>query len=60
MFMFVFVRMVIQSTMQPESALPTAHTCFNILKLPMTYSSRTVLEEKLLSAIENCRGFGFL
>lgn len=36
--------------------LPTASTCFNILKLP-TYSSEKVLRDKLLYAIESGAGF---
>ena len=54
------VGLIIQSTMQPETCLPTAHTCFNTLVLPLSYSSRGMLEERLLSAIENSQGFGFL
>ena len=36
--------------------LPTASTCFNILKLP-TYSSEKVLKEKLLYSIQSGSGF---
>ena len=39
-----------------NSRLPTASTCFNILKLP-TYSSQSVLKEKLLTSIRSGAGF---
>ena len=39
-----------------DSRLPSASTCFNILKLP-TYSSRHVLREKLLVSIRSNAGF---
>jgi len=39
-----------------DSRLPTASTCFNILKLP-TYSSQRVLHDKLLQAIRSESGF---
>lgn len=37
--------------------LPTALTCFNRLLLP-EYSTREKLKERLIVAIENCKGFG--
>ena len=39
-----------------DSRLPTASTCFNILKLP-TYSSSAALRAKLLQAIRSGSGF---
>ena len=39
-----------------QQRLPSASTCFNILKLP-TYSSETILREKLLYAITSKSGF---
>ena len=39
-----------------DQRLPTASTCFNILKLP-TYSSQKVLKQKLLQAIRSRSGF---
>jgi ubiquitin-protein ligase E3 C len=39
-----------------DQRLPTASTCFNILKLP-TYSSSKVLKEKLLQSIRARAGF---
>lgn len=38
--------------------LPTSHTCFNMLCLPV-YSSKDVLRDKLLCAINSDAGFGF-
>lgn len=40
-----------------DKRLPTAHTCFNHLLLPR-YSSKEVMRERLLTAINNCMGFG--
>jgi ubiquitin-protein ligase E3 C len=39
-----------------DARLPTASTCFNILKLP-TYSSQRILKEKLLTSIRSGAGF---
>lgn len=39
--------------------LPTAHTCFNVLLLP-EYSNKEKLEERLLKAVSNAKGFGLL
>ena len=36
--------------------LPSASTCFNVLKLP-TYSSKAVLKQKLLMSITSGTGF---
>eukprot|EP00968_Pinguiococcus_pyrenoidosus_P016889 scaffold1642_cov252-Pinguiococcus_pyrenoidosus.AAC.7 len=46
----------IMSLAGDNDRLPTASTCFNILKLP-AYSSEKVLREKLLLAIESGAGF---
>lgn len=44
--------------MGPDSdSLPTAHTCFNTLLLP-EYSSREKLRDRVLTAINECEGFG--
>jgi hypothetical protein len=40
--------------------LPTAQTCFNRLSLPARYTSRQVLREKLMIALDFCEGFGFM
>jgi hypothetical protein len=39
-----------------ESALPTASTCFNLLKLP-PYKTKKTMEQKILLAIEAGTGF---
>ena len=40
-----------------DNMLPTSHVCFNVLMLPK-YSSKKIMEEKLLTAIQNSEGFG--
>lgn len=40
-----------------DLSLPTAHTCFNHLFLP-PYSTKEILQERLLLAIQNSKGFG--
>ena len=42
-----------------DHKLPTSHTCFNHLLLP-EYSSRDILKNRLLTAIQNSEGFGLL
>lgn len=50
-------RFTIQRVENPDNQrLPSASTCFNILKLPV-YSSEAVLREKLLYAITAKAGF---
>jgi hypothetical protein len=44
------------SIMSDIDKLPTASTCFNILKLP-TYSNEKVMKERLLYAIQSGAGF---
>ena len=39
--------------------LPSVHTCFNHLLIP-DYSSKEILREKLIKAINNSEGFGLL
>lgn len=39
-----------------DSRLPSASTCFNILKLP-TYSNKTIMKDRLLQAIRSESGF---
>ena len=41
---------------QETQRLPTASTCFNLLKLP-NFKSRAVLKERLLYAIRSASGF---
>ena len=55
------VRLIVQSTVpHSEDALPASHTCFNILDLPVTYTSREQLKERLLLALEYATGFGLV
>jgi ubiquitin-protein ligase E3 A len=42
-----------------DTRLPSAHTCFNDMILPR-YSSKDILQQKLLQAIENHEGFGLM
>jgi ubiquitin-protein ligase E3 A len=42
-----------------DTRLPSAHTCFNHLILP-EYSSKVILKQKLLQAIQNHEGFGLM
>ena len=42
-----------------DMALPVAHTCFNVLDLPM-YSNENILRAKLMLAIQHCEGFGII
>lgn len=41
------------ATEKPDTYLPKAHTCFFSINLPR-YTSKTVIREKLLYAINNC------
>jgi hypothetical protein len=55
---FVTRRLTIQSTSQPPSALPAAHTCFNILDLPASYTSVDEVYDRLLLSLQHFQGFG--
>ncbi|KAK2735012.1 hypothetical protein FQN57_001388 [Myotisia sp. PD_48] len=48
---------VIQRNGMSDARLPTSQTCFGRLLLPQ-YSCKSVLEERLDKALENCKGFG--
>ena len=48
---------IVQRHGEDSDRLPAALTCFNRLLLP-EYSSREKLKERLIVAIENCKGFG--
>lgn len=50
---------VIQRNGPDTDRLPTALTCFGRLLLP-EYSSKEKLENRLLIAIENAKGFGLV
>ena len=39
---------------QPDKYLPLSHTCFFSIELP-SYSSKQIMKEKLLYAINNCK-----
>lgn len=54
-----YVKLVIQPVNLAENYLPVAHTCFNLLDLPK-YSSKEMLKEKLLKAIQQTEGFGLV
>ena len=49
----------IQSNGMSQEALPSSHTCFNLLDLPTTYSSKASLRERLVLALQHSYGFGF-
>ena len=51
------IMFVIQKNGNSDERLPTSMTCFGRLLLPH-YSSKEVLKEKLVKAIENSKGFG--
>ena len=53
------IKMVIQASGGGDNFLPVAHTCFNLLDLPV-YQSREKLSEKLLQAIQHTQGFGLV
>lgn len=50
---------IIQPVKSDDDHLPAAHTCFNLLDLPL-YSNKEVMRAKLLQAIENTEGFGLV
>lgn len=54
-----WLQMIIQPTGGGEEYLPVAHTCFNLLDLPK-YTSRQVMQDKLLLAIQHSEGFGIV
>jgi ubiquitin-protein ligase E3 A len=51
------MKMKIQRNDVDSDRLPTASTCFNTLLLP-PYSSEEKMRDRLMTAIENCSGFG--
>lgn len=52
--------MIIQPVQVSEEYLPVAHTCFNLLDLPVRYTSKQILSNKLNIAIDNAEGFGLV
>ncbi len=57
-FKFLNPRFTIQRVAGDNEHLPTASTCFNLLKL-CEYNSKAKLKEKLIYAIESAAGFEF-
>jgi len=53
------LRLTIAKNGSDSERLPTAHTCFNVLLLP-EYSTREKLNDLLMKAIKECKGFGML
>ena len=54
----ITLKLIIQSTEQEASALPSAHTCFNLLFLSCHYLNANILQEKLFIALNHFQGFG--
>lgn len=53
------IHMVIQPVKGCEHHLPVAHTCFNLLDLPL-YKSKKDLQEKIVYALEHATGFALV
>ena len=53
------LKFIIQPVKGGTQFFPVAHTCFNLLDLPM-YKTKEEMENKLLSAIEHSHGFGLV
>ncbi|XP_077863624.1 ubiquitin-protein ligase E3A-like [Saccoglossus kowalevskii] len=53
------LKLIIARNGPDSDRLPTSHTCFNVLLLP-DYSSKEKLNERLLKAVSNAKGFGML
>ena len=51
------LQFILQRSGPDSMALPTAHTCFNLLAMP-AYASRGKLRDRLTIAIHNAQGFG--
>lgn len=60
---FKCIIFIIKFTIQPDKSdtnkLPSAHTCYNLLDLPL-YPNADILKKKLIIAIENCTGFALV
>jgi len=50
------IKITLNSTEQDANHFPIAHTCFNLLDMPV-YNQKDILKEKLLTAIEHAEGF---
>lgn len=53
------LKLIIMVQGQDDSRLPSAHTCFNHLIL-YQYSSKEIMREKMIKAIEHHEGFGLM
>jgi len=53
------LKLIIAKNGPDSDRLPSAHTCFNVLLLP-EYSSKEKMNELLMKAIKECKGFGML
>ncbi|XP_077983579.1 ubiquitin-protein ligase E3A-like [Glandiceps talaboti] len=53
------LKLIIARNGPDSDRLPTSHTCFNVLLLP-SYANKEKLEERLIKAISNAKGFGML
>ncbi|EGD77865.1 ITCH protein [Salpingoeca rosetta] len=53
------IQIIIQKAGTDETRLPAAHTCYNVLDLPV-YTSKERLKEKLLQAIQETEGFSLV
>lgn len=48
----------IQHSPDPPESLPSAHTCFSTVDIPLSYPDKEWLRRKLLHALEYAEGFG--
>jgi len=53
------LKLTIAKNGSDSERLPTAHTCFNVLLLP-EYSTKEKMNDLLMKAIKECKGFGML
>jgi len=53
------LKLIITKNGPDSDRLPSAHTCFNVLLLP-EYSDKAKLNNLLMKAISECKGFGML
>lgn len=55
----ITLQIIIQSTKGGDEYLPVAHTCFNLLDLPL-YRDKEQLRSKLSLAVQHAQGFGLV
>ncbi|CAD8201740.1 unnamed protein product [Paramecium octaurelia] len=53
------IKFVIQKHGEDTEQLPSAHTCFNVLLLPL-YKKKETLKDKLMISLDNAEGFGLM